>query len=82
MDIDLELERVAAFIMSEKAKRVIIQLPDGLKPRAAEISDYLEDKTKAQVFIWQSSCYGACDTPDVDGFDLLVQFGHSEWGKK
>jgi len=82
MDYALEIERVAEKISKMKAKRVCIQLPDGLKPRAEEIQREIEKKTKAAVLIWAGSCYGACDTPqglERLGVDLLVQFGHSEW---
>jgi 2-(3-amino-3-carboxypropyl)histidine synthase len=82
MQYDLELDRAAEIICSGKAKRVCIQLPDGLKPRAKEIVDFLEKKTKAEIFIWSGSCFGACDTPDLKGFDLLIQWGHSEWKSK
>ena len=79
MQYDLELERAAETINAERAKRVCIQLPDGLKPRAKEIVDFLEKNTKAEIFIWSGSCFGACDTPDIKDFDLLIQWGHSEW---
>ncbi|MBW2964268.1 diphthamide synthesis protein [Candidatus Woesearchaeota archaeon] len=81
MDFDLELDNAAAIISSEKAKKVCVQLPDGLKPRAKEIVDFLSANTKAQIFIWAGSCFGACDTPDLKGFDVLLQWGHSEWKK-
>ncbi len=80
MEYDLELERVKAEIRKSKAKRVLIQLADGLKPKATEIVKELE-KTGAKVCIWAGSCFGACDVPDAKGFDLVVQFGHSEWKK-
>ena len=35
-DYDLELEKVAEKIKKEKAKTVLIQLPDGLKPKAPD----------------------------------------------
>jgi 2-(3-amino-3-carboxypropyl)histidine synthase len=82
MDYDLELERAADLIDSARAKRVCIQLPDGLKPRAKEVVDFLSRNTKADVFIWAGSCFGACDTPDIRDFDLLIQWGHSEWKSK
>lgn len=78
MEYDLELERVKGEIRKSKAKKVLIQMADGLKPKATEIADELE-KTGAKVYIWAASCFGACDTPNVKGFDLLVHFGHSEW---
>ena len=34
MKYNLELEKAADAIKKEKAKRVCIQLPDGLKPKA------------------------------------------------
>ena len=82
MQYDLEIDNVIAKIKSEKAETVCIQLPDGLKPKAAEIQDAIEKSTSARVFIWGGSCYGACDVPlQVErlGVDLLIQWGHSEW---
>ncbi len=82
MNFKLELDKVAELIQKEKAKRVCIQLADGLKPKAKEIVDFLEEKTDATIFIWYGSCYGACDVPKIDeSFDLLVQFGHKEFKK-
>ena len=82
MQYDLEVDNVIAKIKEEKAKTVCIQLPDGLKPKAAEIQQEIEKKTSAKILIWGGSCYGACDIPlQVErlGVDLLIQWGHSEW---
>jgi len=79
---DLELERAASEIKKRKAKLVCVQLPDGLKPKADEIADFLSEKTKAEIIIWAGSCYGACDIPtelERLKFDLLIQWGHSAW---
>lgn len=58
---------------------MLIQLPDGLKPKAKEIKEYIESNTSAKVFIWMGSCFGSCDVPNVSGFDMLIQWGHSTW---
>ena len=82
MDYALEIDRIAERIKKIKAKRVCIQLPDGLKPQAESIQRELMAKTGATVLIWAGSCFGACDTPqglDRLKVDLMVQFGHSEW---
>lgn len=82
MQYDLELDNVVKKIKSENAKLVCIQLPDGLKPKAAEIQEAIEKNTPARVIIWAGSCFGACDVPfQVKnlGVDLLIQWGHSEW---
>ena len=80
---DLELDKVVENINKNNAKLVLLQFPDGLKPYATAVVDYLEEKTKAEFVIWMESCYGACDTPVLNRemekkFDLLIQFGHNE----
>ena len=83
MTYNLELERAESLIQKENAKTVCIQLPDGLKPKAGEITDYLQQNTKAKIFIWAGSCFGACDTPRLpEDFDLLIQWGHNAWKNK
>ncbi len=74
---NFELERVIKEIKKQKAKIVCLQFPDGLKKKAAEIAEYVEKSTKAKCIIWMSTCFGACDIPNVKA-DLLIQFGHSE----
>jgi diphthamide biosynthesis enzyme Dph1/Dph2-like protein len=81
MEYDLELKRAAQLIIKNKAKTVCVQLPDGLKPRAKEIVEYLSAKTRAKIFVWAGSCFGACDTPQLPkDFDMLIQWGHSGLG--
>ena len=80
MEYNLELEKAAKDIKKNKAKTVVIQLPDGLKPKAKEIADFLREKTKATILIWFGSCYGACDLPLETkriGADMIIQWGHS-----
>ena len=79
---DLELDKVISNINKNKAKLVLLQFPDGLKPYATAVIDYLEEKTKAEFIIWMGSCFGACDTPvgldDIKPkIDLTIQFGHN-----
>ncbi len=93
---DLELEKVADKIISEtskseilsakdkslsKAKTVLIQLPDGLKPKAKDIREFLKKKIDkdTKILFWAGSCFGACDVPTNANVDLIIQFGHSEW---
>jgi 2-(3-amino-3-carboxypropyl)histidine synthase len=80
MEYDFELKKIEKEIQKTKAKNVLLQLPDGLKPHAIEIVDYLEKNTKANIIIWLDSCFGACDLPlGLKNIDLLVHFGHSKW---
>mgnify|MGYP001613504719 FL=1 len=79
---DLELNKAVEEIKNKNAKLVCIQLPDGLKPKAREIQEYLEKNTDASIVIWLGSCWGGCDVPvsvEKLGVDLLIQWGHSEY---
>ena len=81
-EYDLELNRIIETIKKEKAKKVLLQFPDGLKPYATVIVEYLESKIKnIEFFIYLGSCFGACDLPPVNNkdIDLIIQFGHSDW---
>ena len=78
----MELNRAVEEIKKADAKLVCIQLPDGLKPKAREIQEYIEKNTSASVVIWLGSCWGGCDVPisvEKLGVDLLIQWGHSEY---
>lgn len=85
---DLEIERIVKTIKKEKAHKILLQFPEGMKPYSIVICDEISNKTGAECFIWLDSCFGACDVPiEVSrlGVDLIVQFGHSSWkfdGKK
>jgi 2-(3-amino-3-carboxypropyl)histidine synthase len=82
---DLELNKIIKEIKQRKAKNVLIQLPDGLKPKAKEIIDKIEKNTKANAFTWMSTCFGGCDIPletKFLGIDLIIQFGHNKFNKE
>jgi len=79
---DLELERIVKTILKEKAKKVLLQFPEGMKPYSTVICTEIENKTQCKCFIWLGTCFGACDVPlEVErlGVDLIIQFGHSDW---
>ena len=85
---ELEIEKIVKTINKEKAKRVLLQFPDGMKPWATAIEKEIEkrlDNENIEIMIWLGSCFGACDVPlqvEKLGVDLIVQFGHSEWNYK
>jgi len=60
-------------------KRVGIQLPDGLKRRAAEIARSLEERGY-EVVISGETCFGACDVDLslLEVVDMLLHFGHTQ----
>jgi|GEM_PF-365097 len=92
MDYDIDIEKVAVAIeeLKKEKPKVCLQLPDGLKMHGDEIvnsiNNILSKKgLKAQLWLWASSNWGACDYPwylKDHGFDLLVNFGHVVFRKK
>lgn len=71
-----------AEIRKRNAKKVMLQLPEGLKIRAPAIAEELEKAGIASV-ISAEACYGACDLRDHEakavGCELLVHIGHNKF---
>jgi len=78
---DFEEERVKQKILELGAKRVLIQLPEGLKPEATRLAKDIE-KLGILPIVSADPCYGACDLATVEaeslGVDLVVHYGHSK----
>ncbi|WP_456327250.1 diphthamide biosynthesis enzyme Dph2 [Archaeoglobus sp.] len=74
----LDLESVLKEIERRKAKKIGIQLPDGLKYKSEQIAEFFESKGY-EVIISGSHCYGACDL-DLDllkEVDVLLHLAHT-----
>lgn len=75
---DFELETISRWISDGGYASVALQMPEGLKIRAPEISEFIERETGAIPVIVGRPCYGACDLFDYHGWaDALIHFGHS-----
>lgn len=81
---DFEEERVRQEIRRLGAKRVLIQLPEGLKPEAPRLARLVE-KAGALPIVSADPCYGACDLAISEaeslGVDMMIHFGHSKMVK-
>lgn len=79
----VEYEKIVEHINNNNAKRVLVQLPDGLKNKSLEILQHIEKGCEnTQVLFWSGTNFGACDLPtglDKLGVDLLIHLGHTEW---
>lgn len=78
---DFEEERIKQEINRLNAKRVLLQLPEGLKPEAPRLAKIVE-KAGALPIVSADPCYGACDLADSEaedlGVDLVLHFGHAK----
>ena len=79
MLFDLQIEKIESWIRDRGFSSVALQLPEGLKLRATELSDSIFKDTGAKVVILGYPCYGACDLfVDYKKYaDGLIHFGHS-----
>jgi 2-(3-amino-3-carboxypropyl)histidine synthase len=80
---DLEEDRLVAEITGRGARRLLIQLPDGLKNEGPRLASLVREKTGAEVFVSATPAWGACDL-SIDAAtrlkaDLLVHYGHNEF---
>jgi 2-(3-amino-3-carboxypropyl)histidine synthase len=84
LGFDFEEERIKQEIVKLDAKRVLLQMPEGLKPEGPKLAKIVE-KTGALAIISADPCYGACDIAVSEaeglGVDLIVHFGHARMVK-
>jgi len=78
---DFEEERIKQEIAKLGAKRVLLQLPEGLKPEGPRLAKIIE-KMGVVPIISADPCYGACDLATAEaerlGIDLIIHFGHAK----
>ncbi|MCW4028118.1 MAG: diphthamide biosynthesis enzyme Dph2 [Candidatus Bathyarchaeota archaeon] len=78
---DFEIEKIKQEIARLHAKRVLLQMPQGLKPYATTIAHSLSDVGVLPI-ISVDPCYGACDLALSEAeslaVDLIVHFGHAK----
>ncbi|AGI47449.1 diphthamide biosynthesis protein 2-related domain protein [Thermoplasmatales archaeon BRNA1] len=79
MLFDLQIDTIESWIRGRGFTSVALQLPEGLKIRATELSDRIFKDTGSKVVILGYPCYGACDLfVDYKRYAQgLVHFGHS-----
>jgi 2-(3-amino-3-carboxypropyl)histidine synthase len=85
LGFDFEEERIKKEIAHHGAKRVLLQMPQGLKPEATKLAQIVE-QAGAIPIISSDPCYGACDIALSEaeglGVDLVVHFGHAKMVKE
>ena len=84
MVLNFETEHLIEELKRIKPKKVLVQLPEGIKRNAFEIAKVFSD-LKIEVVFSGETCWGGCsiavnEAKDV-GADLIVHFGHAEFIK-
>jgi len=82
---DLEEKRLKEEVRKRKAKRVLIQLPEGLKSYGPCLASIVE-KAGALAIVSADPCYGSCDLAVSEAesleADLIVHYGHSKMAEE
>ena len=78
----LEEARIVEEIRKRGARRIMLQMPEGLKPAGFQLAKLIEKEAGVEVFVSGDPCYGACDLAlypkkHVEA-DLLIHLGHAE----
>jgi len=84
MSLDFEKERLVAELKKRKPKKVLVQLAEGIKQNAPEISEIIKGLGIECIFSGQT-CWGGCSVAVCEakelGVDLIVHIGHAEFMK-
>ncbi len=76
-----EEDKLVQEIKKRKARRVLLQLPEGLKKEALRIAELIENACGVEVIVSGEPCWGACDLALDEAkqvqADLLVLYGHA-----
>uniref|UniRef100_A0A8C6KJ16 2-(3-amino-3-carboxypropyl)histidine synthase subunit 1 n=1 Tax=Nothobranchius furzeri TaxID=105023 RepID=A0A8C6KJ16_NOTFU len=78
---NFEIHKTVWRVRQANAKRVALQLPEGLQMFACAIADIIERFTEADTIVMGDVTYGACCVDDFSaralGADFMVHYGHS-----
>uniref|UniRef100_W5MHB8 2-(3-amino-3-carboxypropyl)histidine synthase subunit 1 n=1 Tax=Lepisosteus oculatus TaxID=7918 RepID=W5MHB8_LEPOC len=78
---NFEIHKTVWRVKQVKAKRVALQMPEGLQMFACTIADIIERFTGAETLVMGDVTYGACCVDDFTaralGADFMVHYGHS-----
>lgn len=84
MTLNFETDYLIEKLKEIKPKKVLVQLPEGVKQNAFEISKIFEE-LKIDVVFSGETCWGACSVGLEEALavkaDLIVHFGHAEFIK-
>jgi 2-(3-amino-3-carboxypropyl)histidine synthase len=76
----INLEKAVKIIEDNDYKRVVVQIPEGLKSHFSKFVEFLENNINASIIISADPCFGACDLIDYDlknlDIDFIIQIGH------
>ena len=82
MTLNFELDKLKKELSKLKPKRVLVQLPEGIKQNAFEIQELIQSLNIECIFSGET-CWGGCSISPEEAktvnADLIVHFGHAKF---
>ncbi len=79
---NIDLDEMIGVIRENGYKKILVQVPEGLKRGAPYMIEKLEKATDASILLDGDPCFGACDNSSSKaadmGMDALIHLGHSD----
>ncbi len=79
-----DLEEIVKQLRKKKYKKILVQLPEGMRLHALQILDFFSSKNLTPAYYLEPS-FGACDLIDYKiknlNFDCILHFGHTQMVK-
>ncbi|MBT4576907.1 diphthamide biosynthesis enzyme Dph2 [Candidatus Woesearchaeota archaeon] len=76
-----EEEKLIEEIKEKQPKRILLQLPEGIKREGLRISELITSQTNSEVIISGEPLWGACDVAISEaktiGCDMIIIYGHA-----
>ena len=84
MTLDFEKEKLIEELKKRKPKKVLVQLAEGIKQNATELSITMREAIPDLEIVFSGeSCWGACSISVQEAeylkVDLIVHFGHARF---
>ncbi|MFX1516122.1 MAG: diphthamide biosynthesis enzyme Dph2 [Promethearchaeota archaeon] len=81
---DLELEKIQELVAKKNYKKILLQMPEGMLDSALQEVIEVLTPLDTQIIVEGDPSYGVCDLAinkaKMLGCDLLIHFGHNEFG--
>lgn len=81
---DLELEKIKQLVINNQYKKILLQMPEGLLNAPLKTVLEVLSPLDVQIIVAGDPSYGVCDLAINKaiqlGCDLLIHFGHNEYG--
>jgi 2-(3-amino-3-carboxypropyl)histidine synthase len=80
-DYELRLGNLPQELSSGRVRKVLVQLPEGLKKYYPKLAEYFRERFQVEVYLDADPVYGSCmvDYSKIGRYDLVLHIGHDPY---